>query len=105
MNKRFLLPLVTAACATFAAPALAAAPATAPATETYQVEGMVCQGCAQTVTDRLKAVPGVRDVKVNLKARSATVSYARDRVAYRKLSSARAGTYKLKPAAKAPASH
>ena len=40
-----------------------------PATETreFAVEGMSCEGCVNTVTSALKAVPGVKSVEVSLK--------------------------------------
>ena len=96
MNHRFLLPIVTAACAAFAAPALAAAPAEAPKTETYRVEGMVCQGCAQTVTAKLRAIAGVRDVQVDFKQRRATIAYTKAAIGQQKLSQALGSPFKLK---------
>ncbi|MNT12933.1 copper exporting ATPase [compost metagenome] len=109
MTKHIALPLLTAVSLSFAAPALAANPSHDPApaaaaslTESYVVEGMVCEGCAQTVTTRLKAVAGVKHVQVNLKARTATVTYAnpRNKAGYQKLSQSLTGPFSLKPAAK-----
>lgn len=37
-------------------------------TSTYAVTGMTCGHCAQAVTEELKALPGVRDVQVELVA-------------------------------------
>jgi copper chaperone CopZ len=109
LTKHIALPLLTAVSLSFAAPALAANPSHAPApaaaslTESYVVEGMVCEGCAQTVTTRLKAVAGVKHVQVNLKSRTATVTYANshNKAGYQKLSQSLAGPFSLKPAAKA----
>ncbi|MGE5171783.1 MAG: heavy-metal-associated domain-containing protein [Rudaea sp.] len=44
-------------------------------TTTLNVKGMTCQGCVASVTRVLKAVPGVRDVQVELAPGTATVSY------------------------------
>jgi copper chaperone CopZ len=35
-------------------------------TNTYTVTGMTCDHCAQAVTGELTALPGVRDVRVDL---------------------------------------
>jgi copper chaperone len=42
---------------------------------TMSVSGMTCQGCVNSVTRVLKAVPGVEQVSVQLDAGSATVGY------------------------------
>ena len=39
------------------------------------IEGMTCNGCVNTVTKALKAIPGVQDAKVNFEVGSAEVSY------------------------------
>lgn len=46
-----------------------------PMTETreFAIEGMSCEGCVNTVTSALKAVPGVKSVEVSLKDKKATV--------------------------------
>lgn len=43
-------------------------------TRTYAVTGMTCQHCVRAVTDELAALPGVRDVRVDLSAGTATVT-------------------------------
>ena len=35
-------------------------------TKTYNITGMKCQGCVNTVTEKLSAVKGVENVKVDL---------------------------------------
>jgi len=42
---------------------------------TLKVDGMVCEHCAKTVTDALKALPGIRSVSVDLKAKSVMAEY------------------------------
>jgi copper chaperone len=44
-------------------------------TATLKVDGMTCDGCVASVTRVLKAVPGVRDVKVTLRPAEACVEY------------------------------
>jgi copper chaperone CopZ len=44
-------------------------------TELLKVTGMNCGGCASTVTDALKAVPGVSAVEVSLTAGEAIVQF------------------------------
>ena len=44
-------------------------------TELLKVTGMTCGGCISNVTDALKAVSGVNNVKVSLSAGEATVRY------------------------------
>ena len=44
-------------------------------TELLKVTGMTCGGCTSNVTQALKAIPGVDDVKVSLSAGEATVQY------------------------------
>ena len=42
--------------------------------KTYQVSGMKCEGCANTVTEKLSAVRGVEKVDVNLAKGQVTVT-------------------------------
>jgi len=44
-------------------------------TELLKVTGMTCGGCTSNVTQALKAITGVGDVKVSLSAGEATVQY------------------------------
>ncbi|MEO8188368.1 MAG: heavy-metal-associated domain-containing protein [Burkholderiaceae bacterium] len=44
-------------------------------TELMKVTGMTCGGCISNVTQALKAIDGVGDVKVSLSAGEATVEY------------------------------
>ena len=44
-------------------------------TELLKVTGMTCGGCTSNVTEALKEVSGVSDVKVLLSAGEATVQY------------------------------
>ena len=44
-------------------------------TELLKVTGMTCGGCTSNVTQTLKAIGGVADVKVSLSAGEATVQY------------------------------
>ena len=44
-------------------------------TESLKVTGMTCGGCTANVTQALKAVAGVQDVKVSLSAGEATVQF------------------------------
>ena len=46
------------------------------ADRTYLVTGMTCEHCVRAVTDELAALPGVREVRVDLAAGTATVSSA-----------------------------
>ena len=46
------------------------------ASATYVVIGMSCGHCVAAVTEALTAVPGVRDVAVDLAAKRATVTSA-----------------------------
>lgn len=41
--------------------------------QTLKIEGMMCMHCAAHVENALKALDGVKDVKVDLKGKSATV--------------------------------
>ena len=42
--------------------------------KTLRIEGMTCGHCTASVEKALRAVPGVGDVKVDLAAKTATVS-------------------------------
>jgi copper chaperone CopZ len=44
------------------------------ATHTYAVEGMSCGHCVQSITGEVSKVPGVSDVRVDLGARSVSVT-------------------------------
>lgn len=46
----------------------------AESTVTLSVNGMTCESCVQTVTKALKGVDGVKDVKVSLQEKKATVT-------------------------------
>lgn len=43
-------------------------------TNTYTVTGMTCGRCAQAVTGQLTALPGVHDVRVELRTGSVSVA-------------------------------
>ena len=45
---------------------------------TIKVEGMSCGGCVRSVTEALKAQPGVGDAEVSLEAGQARVEYDPD---------------------------
>jgi P-type Cu+ transporter len=53
-----------------------AEPATGHPITELTVEGMTCGNCARHVTEALQAVPGVRNVAVNLEGKSASVKWA-----------------------------
>ena len=55
-------------------------------TREFAVEGMSCEGCANTVASALKAIPGVQSVEVSLKDKKATV--VADRVSPRTIEDA-----------------
>jgi len=44
-------------------------------TQLLKVSGMTCGGCASNVTHALKAIAGVRDVMVSVRAGEAAVEY------------------------------
>lgn len=44
-------------------------------TVTLKVTGMTCGGCVNSVTNVLKAIPGVKDVTVTLTPGEATIQY------------------------------
>jgi copper chaperone len=80
--------LAPAAPAAEPAPAKPAAVASAAAVADIPVGGMTCGGCVDTVTGKLKAVPGVRTVVVNLEKRRARVTYDASRVTTKALADA-----------------
>ena len=41
--------------------------------KTYEITGMKCQGCANAVTEKLSAVKGVEEVKVDLEKKQVTI--------------------------------
>ncbi|MER7459937.1 cation transporter [Micromonospora sp. NPDC126480] len=45
-------------------------------TTTYQVQGMTCGHCVSSVSAEVGAIPGVRDVQVDLASGQVTVSSA-----------------------------
>ncbi|MEV4823528.1 heavy metal-associated domain-containing protein [Micromonospora sp. NPDC049274] len=45
-----------------------------PVTRAYAVTGMTCAHCVRAVTDELSALPGVRQVQVDLASGTATVT-------------------------------
>lgn len=45
-----------------------------PTTTTYQITGMTCAHCVSAVSQELTALPGVREVEVDLGAGTATVT-------------------------------
>jgi copper chaperone len=57
-------------------------------TEILKVTGMTCGGCTSTVTDALKTLSGVGDVKVSLSAGEASVQYDERLTSPNKLKSA-----------------
>ena len=76
MRKTLLLSLlVLAPLAASALQPAAAAEAPAPKTVTLAVENMYCAVCPITVRKALEKVPGVTQVKVDYKTKSATVMF------------------------------
>jgi mercuric ion binding protein len=55
---------------------------------TIKVPTIVCGTCVRTVTSALEKLDGVRSVKVNLKKKTATVTYASTKVTVDKLEQA-----------------
>jgi mercuric ion binding protein len=55
---------------------------------TINVPTMVCSSCVKTVTNALKKVEGVKTAKVDLKKKTATVTYASTKVTVDKLEKA-----------------
>lgn len=43
-------------------------------TEEFDITGMKCQGCADTVASKMQAIAGVTSATVDLAAKTATVS-------------------------------
>lgn len=39
----------------------------------FAIEGMTCEGCVQTITAALKAIPGVKSAEVSLQDKKATI--------------------------------
>ena len=60
-------------------------------TELLNVTGMTCGGCTGSVTNALKSVAGVGDVKVSLATGEATVQYDERRTSAEQLKSAVTG--------------
>ncbi|MDF2117864.1 heavy-metal-associated domain-containing protein [Roseiarcaceae bacterium H3SJ34-1] len=74
-------------------------------TEQLKVTGMTCGGCITKVTHALKAMPGVGDVKVSLRAGEATVQYDERLISPDRLKSAVKGAgYGVDPSSAAPSS-
>jgi copper chaperone CopZ len=44
--------------------------------QVVSIEGMMCEGCARRVTAALKALPGVKDVKVSVSDKNAVLKVA-----------------------------
>ena len=44
-------------------------------TRTLKIEGMTCGGCVRSVSNVLKALPGVTDAQVSLENREARVTF------------------------------
>lgn len=44
-------------------------------TITFNIEGMTCGGCVNSVSNALKQVAGVSDVQVSLENQTATISF------------------------------
>jgi copper chaperone CopZ/predicted peroxiredoxin len=65
----------------------------------FDVEGMTCQGCVDTITSALKAIPGVRSAKVSLEDKKAVVEANESSVPSEKILAAiKTAGYKAKPA-------
>ena len=76
MRKTLLLAtLFLAPLAMVAAPPVLAAEAAATRTVTLAVENMTCAACPITVRKALETVPGVTRAKVDLDAKTATVTF------------------------------
>lgn len=41
--------------------------------KTYEISGMKCQGCANAVTEKLSAVKGVEEVRVDIEKNQVTI--------------------------------
>ena len=41
--------------------------------KTYEITGMKCQGCANAVTEKLSALKGVEEVRVDLQKNQVTI--------------------------------
>lgn len=44
----------------------------------FKLSGLTCEACVKLVTSRFKKVPGVQEVKINLKSGEANVSSSAD---------------------------
>ncbi|GMU21837.1 MAG: hypothetical protein AMXMBFR13_19260 [Phycisphaerae bacterium] len=44
-------------------------------THVLNIKGMTCEGCAQTITNSLRGMPGVRDAKVDPLTKTARVEH------------------------------
>jgi len=80
--------LLPAAGAAEPAPAKPAAEKVADARVDIPVGGMTCGGCVDTVTGKLKGIPGVKAVDVNLEKKRARVTYDGSRVTAKVLAEA-----------------
>ncbi len=58
-----------------------AAPATHVQTVTVPVEGMVCDGCAEAIQEKLSGIDGVKSCTASFATTSATVTYDPEKVA------------------------
>ena len=43
-------------------------------TSIYTIEGMTCQSCVKTITEKISEIPGVSSAQVDLDAKKATIS-------------------------------
>ncbi|PMV97104.1 MULTISPECIES: heavy-metal-associated domain-containing protein [Pseudomonas] len=73
--------------------------------ETLNVTGMTCGGCASNVANALKAIPGVDDVVVSLSTGEAAVRYDEQLTSLDQLKSAVKGAGYGVNAAKATPNH
>ncbi len=76
-------------------------------TREFTIDGMMCQGCADTVTNAIANIPGVHSAKVSLAEKRAVVVADPSHVPADKIEAAVAAAgYKAKVcAAKGPARH
>lgn len=70
----------------------------------FAIEGMTCEGCVQTITAALKAIPGVKSAEVSLQDKKAVVVADEAEVPASQIEAAvsKAG-YKATPLAESPA--
>ncbi|MGL4686520.1 MAG: heavy-metal-associated domain-containing protein [Commensalibacter sp.] len=52
--------------------------------ETYHVKGMTCQHCVRAVTEAIKGLPNVEDVRVDLESGVVKIKGNPDKVAVKK---------------------